>query len=62
MAVDTAEPSVFAQGILSAQPYTFLDDAPLEERRTQAVASRRGLPSQLADQIGALDSDAVQRV
>ena len=37
VAVDTPEPSAFARGILAAQPYTFLDDAPLEERRTQAV-------------------------
>ena len=42
-AVDTVEPSAFARGILAAQPYTFLDDAPLEERRTQAVLSRRVL-------------------
>ena len=41
IAVDVAEPSAFARGILSAQPYAFLDDAPLEERRTQAVMSRR---------------------
>src|SRR5204862_6432111 len=38
-AVDTPEPSAFARGILASQPYTFLDDAPLEERRTQAVLS-----------------------
>ncbi len=42
-AVDTPEPSAFARGILSSQPYTFLDDAPLEERRTQAVMARRVL-------------------
>ena len=40
-AIDTPEPSAFARGILSSQPYTFLDDAPLEERRTQAVMTRR---------------------
>src|SRR5258706_13915360 len=40
-AVDVAEPSTFARGILSAQPYAFLDDAPPEERRTQAVPSPR---------------------
>jgi ATP-dependent Lhr-like helicase len=61
-AVDTAEPSAFARGILSAQPYAFLDDAPLEERRTQAVASRRTLDPRDADQIGALDPDAIARV
>jgi ATP-dependent Lhr-like helicase len=61
-AVDTAEPSAFARGILSAQPYAFLDDAPLEERRTQAVMTRRVLSPQSADQIGALDPDAIARV
>ncbi|HYM81991.1 MAG TPA: DEAD/DEAH box helicase, partial [Candidatus Limnocylindria bacterium] len=39
VAVDTREPSAFARGILNAMPYAFLDDAPLEERRTQAVIS-----------------------
>ncbi|HET9887980.1 MAG TPA: hypothetical protein VFR10_10745, partial [bacterium] len=61
-AVDTAEPSAFARGILAAQPYSFLDDAPLEERRTQAVASRRTLDARDADQIGALDPEAIARV
>lgn len=62
VAIDTAEPSAFALGILSAQPYAFLDDAPLEERRTQAVIARRGLSDRLADDIGALDPAAVERV
>ena len=63
VAVDTPEPSVFAGGILSAQPYTFLDDAPLEERRTQAVQRRRGgLDTRTLDAIGELDPDAVARV
>ena len=61
-AVDTPEPSVLAHGILNAQPYSFLDDAPLEERRTQAVLSRRGLDARRADDLGALDGDAVRRV
>src|SRR5438093_5778524 len=61
-AVDTAEPSSFARGILASQPYTFLDDAPLEERRTQAVLSRRVLDSRSADEIGALDPEAIERV
>jgi len=60
--VDTPEPSPFARAILNAQPYAFLDDAPLEERRTQAVQSRRGLSRRQADTIGALDADAVARV
>jgi ATP-dependent Lhr-like helicase len=62
VAVDTPEPSAFARGILNSGPYTFLDDAPLEERRTQAVMSRRGLDARLLDNIGALDPAAVERV
>ncbi|HEY7412606.1 MAG TPA: DEAD/DEAH box helicase, partial [Vicinamibacteria bacterium] len=61
-AVDTSAPSAFARGILSAQPYTFLDDAPLEERRTQAVMSRRHLDPRAAESLGALDPEAVARV
>src|SRR5664280_2801539 len=61
-AVDTVEPSAFARGILSSQPYTFLDDAPLEERRTQAVFSRRVLDTRSADEIGILDPEAISRV
>jgi ATP-dependent Lhr-like helicase len=61
-AVDLPEPSPFAKGILAARPYSFLDDAPLEERRTQAVMSRRLLDVRTADEIGALDADAVSRV
>ena len=61
-AVDTPEPSAFARGILNSAPYTFLDDAPLEERRTQAVSSRRILDIRTADELGALDADAVARV
>jgi ATP-dependent helicase Lhr and Lhr-like helicase len=62
VAVDTTEPSSFACGILSAQPYTFLDDAPLEERRTQAVLARRTLDVKTADELGALDPEAILRV
>ncbi len=59
---DVVEPSPLASSILNARPYAFLDDAPLEERRTQAVMSRRWLdPAQAAD-IGALDPLAVERV
>ena len=59
-AIDSVEPSVFAQGILSAQPYSFLDDAPLEERRTQAV-QRRGRTTTIEPE-GLLDPDAIRRV
>jgi ATP-dependent Lhr-like helicase len=62
VAIDTPEPSPFARGILNAMPYAFLDDAPLEERRTQAVASRRSLDPKTADTLGALDPEAVERV
>jgi ATP-dependent Lhr-like helicase len=62
VAIDTTEPSAFARGILNAMPYAFLDDAPLEERRTQAVASRRSLDPKTADVLGALDPEAVARV
>jgi ATP-dependent Lhr-like helicase len=62
VAVDTHEPSAFARGILNSELYTFLDDAPLEERRTQAVLSRRSLDRNLADTVGALDPAAMQRV
>jgi ATP-dependent Lhr-like helicase len=62
VAVDTPEPSAFARGILNSELYTFLDDAPLEERRTQAVLSRRSLDHRLMDNIGALDPMAVERV
>jgi ATP-dependent helicase Lhr and Lhr-like helicase len=62
VAVDTTEPSAFARGILNAMPYAFLDDAPLEERRTQAVLTRRSLDPKTADTLGALDPDAVTRV
>ncbi|MGE5414803.1 MAG: ATP-dependent DNA helicase, partial [Syntrophomonadaceae bacterium] len=62
VAVDTVEPSAFARGILSSQPYTFLDDAPLEERRTHAVYARRSLAPEAADALGSLDPDAIARV
>src|SRR6187397_1905493 len=62
VAVDNVEPSAFARGILNSELYSFLDDAPLEERRTQAVMSRRGLDRRSLDGIGALDPAAVERV
>jgi ATP-dependent Lhr-like helicase len=62
VAVDTSEPSAFARGILNSELYTFLDDAPLEERRTAAVLSRRTLDARQMDGLGALDPAAVERV
>ncbi|WP_457969236.1 DEAD/DEAH box helicase [Pseudomonas sp. R4-84] len=59
---DLPAPSPLAAEILSARPYTFLDDAPLEERRTQAVINRRWSDPQSTDDLGALDADAIQAV
>jgi ATP-dependent Lhr-like helicase len=62
VAKDLTEPSPMALEALSARPYAYLDDAPLEERRTQAVMSRRWLdPTEAAD-IGKLDPEAIARV
>ncbi|WP_250453409.1 DEAD/DEAH box helicase [Caballeronia sp. ATUFL_M2_KS44] len=55
-------PSPLAAEILSARPYAFLDDAPLEERRTQAVLARRWTDPQSTDDLGALDADAIASV
>ena len=59
--VESTEPSVLAHEILNGKPYTFLDDAPLEERRTRAVQLRRGLPLH-AEALGRLDPAALERV
>jgi ATP-dependent Lhr-like helicase len=59
--VDTVVPSVLAEEILNGRPYTFLDDAPLEERRTRAVTTRRGLPLEAHD-LAALDPGVVARI
>jgi len=55
-------PSPLAAEILSARPYAFLDDAPLEERRTQAVLARRWSDPESADELGALDPEAIASV
>jgi ATP-dependent Lhr-like helicase len=62
IARDLTEPSPLALEVLSARPYAFLDDAPLEERRTQAVMSRRWLDPQSAADLGKLDAEAIARV
>ncbi len=59
---DLTEPSPLAVEVLSARPYAYLDDAPLEERRTQAVMSRRWLAPEDAAELGRLDTDAIERV
>jgi ATP-dependent Lhr-like helicase len=58
---DTTEPSVLAHEIITARPYAFLDDEETQNRRTNAVRLRRGLPTDLAT-IGALDPEAIERV
>ncbi|MDQ3784907.1 MAG: DEAD/DEAH box helicase [Actinomycetota bacterium] len=58
---DTTEPSVLGHEILNGRPFTFLDDAPLEERRSRAVQLRRGLPVEARD-LGTLDPQAIERV
>jgi ATP-dependent helicase Lhr and Lhr-like helicase len=62
VARDVAEPSPFSHEILNANPYAFLDDAPLEERRSRAVSVRRGLPAEIVESLGALDPEAVAAV
>jgi ATP-dependent Lhr-like helicase len=56
IARDTPEPSPLSHDILNAKPYTFLDDAPLEERRTQAVYTSR------VSSDNVLDAAAIERV
>jgi ATP-dependent Lhr-like helicase len=58
---DTTEPSVLAHEILNGRPFTYLDDAPLEERRSRQVTLRRGLPVEAKD-LTSLDPDAIGRV
>lgn len=57
LARDVAAPSPFSEALLNAMPYAFLDDAPLEERRTRAVMTRR--PGADARDLGALDAAAI---
>ena len=62
VARDLPAPSPLAAEILNARPYAFLDDAPLEERRTQAVINRRWADPASLDDLGALDLDAIAGV
>jgi ATP-dependent Lhr-like helicase len=61
-AIDTPEPSPFSHEILNSNPYAYLDDAPLEERRARAVQMRRTLPPGTAEGAGALDPEAIAQV
>jgi ATP-dependent helicase Lhr and Lhr-like helicase len=59
---DVIEASPLSQEILNARPYAYLDDAPLEERRTRAVFQRRWLDPETASDMGKLDQAAIDRV
>ncbi len=58
---DTTEPSILTHEILNGRPYTFLDDAPLEERRTRAVALSRGVPIEARD-LSLIDESVIDEV
>ncbi len=62
IARDLTEPSPLALEALNARPYAYLDDAPLEERRTQAVMARRWIDAASAADLGRLDPQAIARV
>ena len=62
IARDLTEPSPLALEALNARPYAYLDDAPLEERRTQAVMGRRWIDAAAAADLGRLDAEAIARV
>jgi ATP-dependent Lhr-like helicase len=62
LAADTPAPSPFSHEILNANPYAYLDDAPLEERRARAVSLRRVLPETVLSEIGRLDPAAIAQV
>ena len=55
-------PSQFSHEILNANPYAYLDDAPLEERRARAVNMRRVLPESVLEEVGGLDPGAIAQV
>jgi ATP-dependent Lhr-like helicase len=59
---DLPAPSALAAEVLTAKPYAYLDDAPIEERRTQAVLNRRWTDPAAADDLGALDAEAIASV
>ncbi len=59
---DLREPSPFAQEIINARPYAFLDDAPFEERRTNAIRNRSWLDPGEVDDFSILDREAIDRV
>ena len=62
VAVESPLPSVFSHEILNANPYAFLDDAPLEERRARAVQLRSTLRTDASDGAGILDPAAIEQI
>ncbi|MBV8820211.1 MAG: DEAD/DEAH box helicase, partial [Acidobacteriaceae bacterium] len=62
VAIDTVQASLFSHEILNANPYAFLDDAPLEERRTRAVQLRQTLGTDVTGGEGVLDADAIEQI
>ena len=62
VAIDSTVPSVFSHGLLNANPYAFLDDAPAEERRARAVNMRGMVPDALLGEAGRLDPEAIRSV
>jgi ATP-dependent Lhr-like helicase len=62
VAVDTPVPSQFSHEILNANPFAYLDDAPLEERRARAVEMRRVLPKSVLSDVGRLDPAAIEEI
>ncbi|MGC2510408.1 MAG: DEAD/DEAH box helicase, partial [Acidobacteriaceae bacterium] len=62
VAIDTTAPSQFAHELLNANPYAFIDDAPLEERRARAVSMRRTLPASMQKDAGQLDPTAIAAI
>src|SRR5277367_1261916 len=62
LALDTTTPSVFSHELLNANPYAYLDDAPLEARRARAVAMRGQLPDKELGDAGRLSPEAIAEV
>jgi ATP-dependent Lhr-like helicase len=58
LAVDTPVPSQFAHELLNANPYAYLDEAGLEERRARATSLGRNLP----EEPGKLDRQAIEAI
>jgi len=62
LAVDTPVPSQFAHELLNANPYAYLDEAGLEERRARAVSLKGGIPASVLERAGKLDQQAIETV